>query len=351
MLEEPNVFKNGEVLSPEYLPEILPHRENQVKAVADNLLPAARNRKPQNTFIFGPPGIGKTACVKFVFREFEEYSGVKTVYLNCWRFNTATAVLSEIALGLGLFVQRHGWSKDEIVARLVEGIKKSGKGLIVCLDEVDQLIFKDQSVLYDLLRINQYVSNPIGLVFISNNPHVFAKVEPRIRSSLAIEEIEFKPYNLQEMKDILEERVKHAFTAVESGVVLLAANRAVQLGGDVRIGLECLLKAGRLAERENESMVMVKHVKEVLKEAKPVKPKILKENVSEHEKLILDILESEKSLTTSGLYQMYCKASKKPVSDRAFRDFIRHLAELRLIKVSKKSGNIRMVSKKKTIDL
>lgn len=343
---ESKIFKNEDILLPDYLPEFLPHRENQIKRLADNLLPAARGRRPQNTFIFGPPGIGKTATVKYVFREFENYSGIKTVYVNCWDFNTATAVLSNVAIDLGFFVQRHGWSKDEIISRLVEGLRKIGKEPIVCLDEVDQLIFKDQSVLYDLLRINQYVKCPIGVVFVSNNPHVFVKVEPRIKSSLSIEEIEFKPYTIQEMKDILDERAERAFVAVEKGVVLLAANHAVKMGGDVRVGLECLLKAGRLAEKENEEKVKVEHVKRVLSAVTPVKPKILKEKVSEHEKIILQILEEEKRLTTGELYKKYCELCEDPVTDRAFRDFIKHLGELNLIKVSKKkAGSSRFVSR------
>ena len=76
-IEESKIFKNEEVLSPEYLPEMLSHREQQIKQLADNLLPANRGRKPQNTFVFGSPGIGKTASAKYVFREFENYSEIK----------------------------------------------------------------------------------------------------------------------------------------------------------------------------------------------------------------------------------------------------------------------------------
>ncbi|MFH8108773.1 MAG: AAA family ATPase, partial [Candidatus Aenigmatarchaeota archaeon] len=286
---ESKVFKNEEVLSPEYLPETLPHREEQVRHLAENLLPAANKRIPQNTFIFGPPGTGKTASAKFVFREFENYSGIKTVYINCWDYKTIVAILSKISLELGGFVQRRGMSKDEILERAIEVCNKLDKGLIICLDEVDQLVFHDKSALYDLVRLNQYLKLPVGLVFISNNPFVFVNVDPRVRSSLNIEEMEFKPYSLLEMKDILEERAKVAFFSFESGVVLLAANHAVQNGGDVRVGLECLLRAGRFAEKEGEKKVKVLHMKMVLSTVKPIKPEILKEKLNLDEKIILQI--------------------------------------------------------------
>lgn len=345
---ESSVFSREEVLLTEYMPRLLPHRENQIKEIARNLLPAANGRKPQNTFLFGPPGIGKTAVVKHIFREFEEYSEhVRCVYINCWDFRTTTALLTQLVIELGLFVQRRGWSKDEIIGKLVEAIRSRTKALIVCLDEVDQL---DLSALYDLLRINQYVKTQVGIVFISNNPHVLAKAEPRIRSSLGLDEIEFKPYNLNEMKDILKERAKDAFRAFDAAVIMLCANHAVNKGGDVRVGLQCLLKAGRLAEREREQKVHVKHAKAVLKSIREAKPQILKKRINEHEKIVLRVLKGSKKWSAGKLYKKYCKVAEKdgikPVSDRALRKFVNHLESIRLVKISeKKVGKSRLIWK------
>jgi Cdc6-like AAA superfamily ATPase len=83
----------------------------------------------------------------------------------------------------------------------------------------------------------------------------------------------------------------------------------------------------------------------VLDELTPVKPKILKEKINEHEKIILKIVEKDKKITSGDLYRKYCNLCEDPVSDRAFRDFIRHLSELKLIKVSKSQGSVRIISK------
>jgi len=340
-VSESRIFKNEEILSAEYLPDILPFRENQIQALANNLLPASKGRKPQNTFIFGSPGIGKTASIKFAFREFEEYSGIKTIYLNCWDYNTAISVLSKITLEMGLFVQRRGLGKDEIVEKFIESCKKNGKGIVVCLDEVDQLVYKDPNALYDLLRINQYVDNPFGLVFISNNPNVFMDVEPRIKSSLNVEEIEFKPYTLDEMKKILEERVKLAFRSVEQGVILICANHALENGGDVRIGLQCLQKAGRVAENENSDRLKVEHVKKVLFQVKKVKPEILKEKIDEDEKKILEVLGNRRDILSADLYREYSSKIPNPISDKVFRKHINHLAEVGLITVRERKRGIK----------
>jgi len=342
IFSESKIFKNERVLSSEYLPEWLPHREDKIKQLATNLAPLSKGKIGQDSFIFGPPGIGKTHVTKFVFRELEEFSSrTKTIYINCWDYNTTHSILSKIALELQVFVQRRGLGKDEILEKVIEGCKKIGKELAICLDEVDQLILKDQKALYDLLRLNQYIDNQVCLVLISNDKNAFLKVDPRIRSSLNVEEIEFKPYSLLEMKDILNERAKLAFYSVEPGVVLLAANRAVKLGGDVRIGLECLLKAGRLAENQNADMLKVEHVKKILPTVKPIKPQIIKERVSEDGRIVLDILEKVERLSSGHLYEEYRKRVENPLSERAFRDLINRLWKSGAIKVKEKTRGIR----------
>jgi cell division control protein 6 len=335
MLYESTIFKNEYALSFEYLPELLPHREQEIKLLAKNIEPASKNRKPQNTFIFGPPGIGKTAVTKFVFREFEEnYSNVKTIYINCWDFNTSVSIISKICLDLGVFVQRRGWAKDEILNRLLGFLNKNNKAIIVALDEVDQLIFKDSNALYDLLRINQYTKVPFGVVFISNDPLVFSNVEPRIKSSLAIDEIEFKPYNLEEMKDILKERASLAFYSFDNAIITLAANHAIKKGGDVRAGLEVLLRAGRLAEEKNDNKVKVEHAKKVLKKITKVKPKILKEKITDHEKTILKILTKD-GMNFKELYKKYAEIVEKPLTEKMVKNYLKHLEKIKLIEYLK----------------
>ena len=334
MIEESGIFKNEEVLNPEYLPELLPHRETQIQRIADNLLPANKGKHPQNMFIYGKPGIGKTACVKFVFRKFEEFSErVKTVYINTWDYTTSVSILTKLVTDLGFFIQRRGISKDEVMERLIEALKKTKKSLIVCLDEVDQLISKDEKALYDLLRLNQYIKNPIGLIMISNYKDIFINIEPRIKSSLDVEEIEFKPYSLPEMRDILQERCKHAFKPgkVEDGVILLCANHAIQRGGDVRIGLECLRKASRISEAEGSDKLKVEHVKRILNEVKSLKLKLMQDNLKGIEKSLIEILRENDELTSTQLRKKFIQKFGK-ISRYGLRKHVKRLEKIGLIK-------------------
>ncbi len=332
MLE--SIYKNEEILSPEYLPDLLPHRETQVQLIADNIKPASVGRKPQSMFIFGKPGIGKTASTRFVFRNFEEYSGrVKTIYINTWDYNTSNAILTKIVHDLGFFIPRRGVSKNEVMEKLTEALRRTKKSLIVCLDEVDQLIQRDEKALYDLLRMNQYVENPVGLIMISNYKDVLADLDPRIRSSLDVEEIEFKSYTLNEMKSILNERCKHAFRlgAVEEGVILLCANHAVTRGGDVRLGLECLRKAAKISEKENSSKLKVAYVRQIMKDVKQAKLRIMKDNLKEVDKNVLGLLSEKEALSTE-LHDKYIKQFGQ-VSQNTFRKHIKYLEDIGMIKI------------------
>lgn len=332
-----SIFKNENILSSEYLPPILPHRESEIQHIADNLKPAAENRNPQNMFIYGGPGIGKTASIKYIFREFEEsMEKVKTIYINTWDYNTSSAIITKIIISLGYPIPRRGLSKDEIMEKLIELLKKH-KGIIICLDEVDQLVKKDEKALYDLLRLNQYVNTPVGLIFISNYLDIFVNIEPRIRSSLDIEEIEFKSYTLEEMKDIISERVRNGFFGFENGITLLVANYATNKG-DVRAGLELLRKAGRLVE--NDDKLRIKHIRQVMKSVGNVKEKIIKSKLDQVETKILEILKNENEILSIELNEKYNNLFEE-ISQPTFRKHIKHLEELKMIDVKTSRENTR----------
>ncbi|MGC8993605.1 MAG: Cdc6/Cdc18 family protein [Candidatus Aenigmatarchaeota archaeon] len=334
-----SVIKNEEVLSPEYLPANLPHREGQIKLLADNLSLLLKNKKPPNIFIHGKSGVGKTAVSKYVLREFENYSGIKSIYINCWQYNTTFAILSEIGLRINAFISRRGWAKDEIFNRIIQQLENQKINLIVVLDEVDQLIKRDQSILYDLLRIENYTKQKVGLVFISNDKFAFKDVEDRIKSSLNLEEIEFKPYTFLEMKDIVEDRLKNAFVAYENGVSALVASKAAEKG-DVRIALQILLKAGRRAKDK----LTLEDVKAVLREEMENPKEKASENfLSDKEKLLLSILEKPKN--TEQLYEELLKNMK--ISQSEFNRIVDELIKKNLVEVIGFENKFRILSKRK----
>lgn len=215
MAVEKGVFKDERYLQPDYLPEVLPHRENEISEIASALQSASRGGKPENIFIFGGSGTGKTCTVKYVLGQLKEYSGsALPIYINCWQNGTRLSIVNKIALALNEMIPRRGISYDEAMERIVEVVKKEEKIPIVVLDEVDRLLANgEEGVLYDLSRAYEVYSIPVGIICVSNREDTLAFLDRRIKSSLSAREMTFRAYSKQQLVDILKERVKYALLA------------------------------------------------------------------------------------------------------------------------------------------
>jgi Cdc6-like AAA superfamily ATPase len=74
---------------------------------------------------------------------------------------------------------------------------------------------------------------------------------------------------------------------------------------------------------------------------KAAKPQILKEKINKDEKIIIEILEERRKLLSGELYREYSKKVEMPVSERMFRNFVNHLAEMNLVKVADRKRGIK----------
>jgi len=87
-LERPSFFVNKGALQASYTPEIILHREEEIKQLASILAPALKGERPSNIFLYGKPGSGKTTSVKHIITQIESITTqkklkVKIIYLNC----------------------------------------------------------------------------------------------------------------------------------------------------------------------------------------------------------------------------------------------------------------------------
>ncbi len=346
-----SLFKDERFLYPEFVPERLPFRDKEVSELVFCLKPATNGKKPVNVFVTGLPGTGKTVTLKFVLSELREFSDrAKCFYINCFEFSNKQAILSKLTNELGYAVAQRGISFEELYSRFVAVLRSSKVIPIIVFDEAEQLIADDarKSLLYDLARLPEQQKLPIGLVFISNDSFFLSNLDDRIRSSLQCSSIPFSHYSVVELKEILNERAKFAFFdfVLDSDVVPLCAANATKLGGDARVAISVLLKAGRLAERENAKKVGVKHVRAAMMQEKPVKAEITS-NLSEQEKEILNFLDKSKiKEIDSGLIY---SSLKDKFSERTLRDAISSLEEKNLVSVEKAvkgRGTTRLIKRK-----
>jgi len=266
------IFKAREILLPDYVPEELPHRDEQIRQLATVLSPAISGSRPPNVFIYGLTGTGKTAVTKYVLSRFSMKFGDKVItsYINCRLCNTNYRVLSELARSVGRPVPFTGLSTSEVLTRFVNGLESKKKLMVVVLDEIDWLVKNSgDTVLYHLTRLNSELSrSKLSLIGITNDLKFMEYLDPRIKSGLGEEELLFPPYTNRELEDILRKRAEMAFNngVLEEGVIPLCAAIAARQNGDCRLALDLLLKAADIAEREGASKVSEDHVRRAQRE-------------------------------------------------------------------------------------
>ena len=265
----------------------------------------------------GPSGTGKTTLVKWILKSyFKEISA----YVNCWKYRSTHEVLKEILLSFQIPV--HGREPTGELVKKVENLVKKRK-IIVCLDEVDQL--KESDVLYTLAR------NGCGLILASTHYHALMHLPSRIKSSLVLTEIEFPAYKPDELFDILKDRVEFSLRpgSLKDELIRIAC---VASKGDARVGLEILRRAGKKAEDKGLKHVTIEEIKQAVKEARKTKISYIFSKLNEHQKIIYEILEKKRKMPSGLLYKEYCKLVSKPVVARAYRNYMKRMFKLGLVK-------------------
>ena len=215
LLDEAKLFKDREVLRHDYLPDKLPHREEQIRLLGQAVAPVLKDSRCSNIFIYGKTGSGKTAVTKYVVSHLEskakEYgSSVKFCYVNCRMTGSEYRVFAALSQSLGLSIPFTGLSVGEVFDRFRAGLDTTRTIFIIILDEIDALI-KDRGdgILYELTRINESLhKSKVALIGISNDLRLKEFLDPRVFSSLSEEELVFRPYDASELRNILLERSK-----------------------------------------------------------------------------------------------------------------------------------------------
>ncbi len=318
------IFRDRDKLSPDYVPTRLPFREEQIRLLASILAQALRGYKPNNVFIYGLTGTGKTAVAKLVTKKLMEkareiQANVRCIYVNCRQRDTSYRVLADIIEGLGGKVPFTGLSIAELYRRLVNKINSSGGIVIVILDEIDFLLKKHgDDILYKLTRINSDLEKgSLSIVGITNDVNLVENLDARVRSSLGEEEIIFPPYNAEQLKAILSERAYEAFNpgVLEDGVIPLCAALAAREHGDARKALDLLRVAGELAERDGSSKVTINHVYRARKELEKDRAAEVIQTLPVHAKLILlsiyKLVKEKGRGTTGEIYALYVNLTRK----------------------------------------
>ena len=289
------LFKEPIVLDYDYMPKLIPYRENEQREIALVIKPLLAMRNGKNIFIYGNPGIGKTLACKHVLNELEEQYDIFCLYINCWKRNTSYKIALQLCEELEYpFVQNK--KTDELFDVIKKEINK--KSAVFVLDEVDKL--EDVSFLYFLLEEIYRKS----IILITNNKEWLVTLDSRIKSRLTPQILEFRNYNREETEGILRHRLKYAFKegVFQEEAFELVVEKTFEKK-DIRIGLYLMREAGNNAESRSSKKITIEDVEQAIRKLGDFSIKD-KNELDNDSNMILQIIKNNSGKKIGELFKM-----------------------------------------------
>jgi len=312
-----------------YIPKPLKFRENEQKLIAACMKPLFNDVNGRNCFVFGKPGIGKTVAVRHLLNEIEEkYDEVLPLYINCWQKNTTYKIIVDLCEQLGYkFTQN---KKTEELMKIVSGIINK-KTAVFAFDEIDKA--EELDFIYTLLE--QIYKKSI--VIITNYKDWLLNLDSRIKSRLLPELVEFRPYNPEEIKGILEQRMKYAFVpgCWDDEALSVAVAKTCELE-DVRTGLHLLKESGLSAEAQSSKKITIEHVKKAIEKLDMLSIK-KSDDLEDEARFVLNIVKNNSGQRIGELFKGYQDEGGRS-SYKTFQRKIAKLSDNGFVSTKKISG-------------
>jgi cell division control protein 6 len=284
--DEPEIFVNRDVLKDRYLPDEIVGRDEEKRELNSALRPVLRGTgSPDNVFISGPTGVGKTALARNAMdqMEMERSVDVRVIWLNCQSIAGETTLMLEIAnqfreTGNKLATRGYNYNqaRDHLFRELGDA---DADTVLIVLDELDTVDIQDQ-LLYHLPRAHEHgIQTEVGLISISNQPDFINDIPADVRSTLTDVHIQFSEYDATQIRNVLKQRTVLAFrdtTLTEDGEikspvlkhesVAFAAAKGTKHTGDARMARDVLRTAGDIAVDRGDTTVTEVHVREAVEQ-------------------------------------------------------------------------------------
>ncbi|MFQ6088987.1 MAG: ORC1-type DNA replication protein [Candidatus Methanofastidiosia archaeon] len=337
LLSEETLIKNYRVFDPAYTPERFNYRESQLKSLAFNLKPALKGGKVTNTLILGPPGTGKTTSVRLMFKEVEETSkALIPVYINCQLSSTPFTAFSIIHKKIrGFAPPASGVSLSRIKKATFNHLSKKRRALVVALDDIDHLFYEGSGnkILYSILRAHESYPHIRASVFgiLSDNEFRFI-LATKVSTVFNPQEVYFPPYTLKETYEILKDRKKLGLVddCLSEKNFEYIVKKTCDIG-DLRIGIELLLRSALEAEGDASKKIEKKHIGRALnRKTKNLRLSKILKALSEDEKLILKLISENGGEDFSGeLFKKFHRKTKH--GEKKFSQILKKLENLKII--------------------
>jgi len=268
-----NIFKNKDVLGESYHPKQIEERNEEIDQYMDALQPVIDGWEPNNIFLYGNTGVGKTAVTNHLLEQLKhdvaEFNDLdlSIISLNCKTLNSSYQVAVELVNKLrpsGGEISSTGYPQQAVFKKLYKELEDIGGTILLVLDEIDSIGDRDE-LLYELPRAranDNLHKTKVGVIGISNDFKFRDQLDPRVQDTLCERELHFSPYDAPDLENILESRASIAIfeDAFDKGVLKFCAALAARDSGSARQALDLLRLAGEIAENNDCEAITDNHV-------------------------------------------------------------------------------------------
>ncbi|KAF4947218.1 hypothetical protein FGADI_10526 [Fusarium gaditjirri] len=242
------------------VPASLPCREGEFSLVYSHLEAAISDGTGNCIYISGTPGTGKTATVREVVSRLEEAVGSDElddfIFVEINGMKITDPHQSYTLLWEALKGERA--SPAQALDHLEREFSNPSPRRIPCvvlMDELDQLVTKNQAVMYNFFNWPTLRHSRLIVLAVANTMDLPERtLSNKISSRLGLTRITFPGYNHEQLMKIIQSRLEGVpGNIVDPDAIQFASRKVAAVSGDARRALDICRRAVELAEADRPS--------------------------------------------------------------------------------------------------
>ncbi|KIX04294.1 uncharacterized protein Z518_05161 [Rhinocladiella mackenziei CBS 650.93] len=243
------------------VPASLPCRSTEFNAVYSHLCSAIADGSGACIYISGTPGTGKTATVREVIaslrqtvlnEELDDFNFVEINGMKVTEPHQSYSLLWEALKGDRV-------SPNHALSLLEQEFSHPSPRRIPCvvlMDELDQLVTKNQSVMYNFFNWPAMRHSRLIVLAVANTMDLPERtLSNKISSRLGLTRITFPGYTHMQLMEIISSRLKAVpGNIVDQDAVQFASRKVAAVSGDARRALDICRRAVEIAEQSEQKL-------------------------------------------------------------------------------------------------
>ncbi|RTE71251.1 hypothetical protein BHE90_014343 [Fusarium euwallaceae] len=239
------------------VPTSLPCREGEFSLVYSHLEAAISDGTGNCIYISGTPGTGKTATVREVVSRLEEAVGADElddfIFVEINGMKITDPHQSYSLLWEALKGQRASPAQSlDLLEREFSNPSPRRIPCVVLMDELDQLVTKNQAVMYNFFNWPTLRHSRLIVLAVANTMDLPERtLSNKISSRLGLTRITFPGYNHEQLMKIIQSRLEGVpGNIVDPDAIQFASRKVAAVSGDARRALDICRRAVELAEAD-----------------------------------------------------------------------------------------------------